>query len=456
MQNIRLWLTALCSLVLFFSTNLSAQQNDNTQAKTQAEQYFQKQLNKFKMISSDISELEVTDNYVNDRTGIRHIYLRQQYRGIPVRQGVASLHVKEDGKVFFSTNKFVPRLAEKVADNPIVLSEKQAIEAAARHLNAGTTRSLEAITNHKKNKDNQQMFTAAGVSRKDIPVRQYYEMNEAGQLRLVWETEIYMLTEDNWWVMRIDASTGEEISRDNIIQHCRFGGNHEEHDHTFADVPWAEQPFVNSEVAAHSTVEHQHQKETIEEESSLSFDGSYFHFRMPLESPLHADELGMGRTLVDGADIINSTASPLGWHDNGNEQFTWTEGNNTLSYYYPEGTIVNTPAPDPVPQPFATEFPPYVGNVPDGGSELIFNYQNNLNTPNYNNFLADAIVNLFVWNNIMHDVTYLYGFNEVSGNFQNNNFGLGGAEGDHVFAGAQANAFVNNASFGTPTDGGNG
>jgi len=34
-----------------------------------------------------------------------------------------------------------------------------------------------------------------------------------------------------------------------------------------------------------------------------------------------------------------------------------------------------------------------------------------------------AVTNLFYWNNIMHDVMYGYGFDEMSGNFQVNNYG---------------------------------
>ena len=37
----------------------------------------------------------------------------------------------------------------------------------------------------------------------------------------------------------------------------------------------------------------------------------------------------------------------------------------------------------------------------------------------------------------MHDLSYVYGFNEESGNFQNNNFGKGGKDGDGIIAQAQ-------------------
>src|SRR5690554_423799 len=58
-------------------------------------------------------------------------------------------------------------------------------------------------------------------------------------------------------------------------------------------------------------------------------------------------------------------------------------------------------------------------------------------------------------NNIMHDVWYNYGFDEASGNFQQNNYGNGGLGNDHVFAQAQDGGGTNNANFATPPDGSN-
>ena len=51
-----------------------------------------------------------------------------------------------------------------------------------------------------------------------------------------------------------------------------------------------------------------------------------------------------------------------------------------------------------------------------------------------------AVVNLFYWNNRMHDFFYQLGFDEAAGNFQVDNFGLGGSGGDDVRAEAQDNA----------------
>jgi hypothetical protein len=56
-----------------------------------------------------------------------------------------------------------------------------------------------------------------------------------------------------------------------------------------------------------------------------------------------------------------------------------------------------------------------------------------------------AVTNLFYWMNRAHDLHYRYGFDEQAGNFQANNFGRGGVDGDAITAyahyGSQAAGF---------------
>ncbi|TFK96363.1 metalloprotease [Pterulicium gracile] len=62
-------------------------------------------------------------------------------------------------------------------------------------------------------------------------------------------------------------------------------------------------------------------------------------------------------------------------------------------------------------------------------------------------------VNTFYITNELHDIWYLYGFTETSYNFQNDNFGKGGAGNDRVQVSVQDSQGFNNALFGTPPDG---
>jgi extracellular elastinolytic metalloproteinase len=66
---------------------------------------------------------------------------------------------------------------------------------------------------------------------------------------------------------------------------------------------------------------------------------------------------------------------------------------------------------------------------------------------------AVAVQNLFYLNNRIHDLLYRVGFTPAAGNFQEDNFGEGGSDGDPVLAEAQDGSGTDNANFATPSDG---
>ena len=155
---------------------------------------------------------------------------------------------------------------------------------------------------------------------------------------------------------------------------------------------------------------------------------SYRVYALPFESP--AESL---RTLeVDPADALGS---PFGWHDTDGAvgaEFTDTTGNNVIAQEDTDGNDL-------------------AGDAPDGGPTLTFDFPLDLNLPP-STYQSAATTNLFYWTNILHDIHYQYGFDEASGNFQQNNYGNGGLGGDPVIADAQDGSIFNNANFGTPPD----
>ena len=149
--------------------------------------------------------------------------------------------------------------------------------------------------------------------------------------------------------------------------------------------------------------------------------------------PTEAPNDGSRQVVADPSDAL---ASPFGWHDtNGvaGAEFTTTVGNNVSAQE-------DTDASDTG------------GFRPDGGAALNFDFPIDL-TQAPSTYQSAAITNLFYWNNIVHDVHYHFGFTEVAGNFQTNNYGRGGAGNDAVQADAQDGSGTNNANFGTPPDG---
>lgn len=63
------------------------------------------------------------------------------------------------------------------------------------------------------------------------------------------------------------------------------------------------------------------------------------------------------------------------------------------------------------------------------------------------------VVNIFYYNDYMHDLFYLLGFRERDGNFQRDNFGRGGLASDRVDARAHPNPVRGTANMLTPVDG---
>ena len=93
-------------------------------------------------------------------------------------------------------------------------------------------------------------------------------------------------------------------------------------------------------------------------------------------------------------------------------------------------------------------------SAPSGGSSLRFDFPLDLTQHAQANRDA-AVANLFYSNNMIHDVLYRFGFDDASGNFQENNYGRGGTGGDPVQAEAADGSGTNNANFSTPAaDGG--
>lgn len=164
----------------------------------------------------------------------------------------------------------------------------------------------------------------------------------------------------------------------------------------------------------------------------------YRVYPRPVESPHFTTPLPPADARVVETDPHDAVASPFGWHDTdgvaGNE-FTIPRGNNTHTY---EDRDANNAPP---------------GVQPDCGASIDCDFPMDLSMEP-STYTDASVIDLFYWTNVIHDVQYQYGFDEVGGNFQVNNYGNGGLGNDDVQAEAQDGAGTNNANFGTPPDGG--
>lgn len=356
----------------------------------------------------------VTDFHSSKKSGVQHIYLRQTYNGLEIVGTESSIHLSSTGQVASVNNQFINSLekrAGKVSSNP-QLDAKQAVVSVASQLGYSITKDLRVLSQG-FNSDRMTRLSDGGISKSEIPVRLMYYLKEDKSLALVWELSIQSNQEAEWYNVWVDASNGQIIEKNNWINSCGFDHAHEEEDFFhFQSQPTVKESFGS--VLAPEAIQ-----------------GSYMVFAMPLESPYFGD-----RTLLLADDVVNTNASPYGWHDtNGSPgpEYTTTRGNNVNAY----------------------EDGDNYGFQPNGGNNLVFNFPFNQNYSYSNQYESAAITNLFYWNNIIHDVFYEYGFDEASGNFQQNNYGKGGLGNDFVFAEAQDNESTCNANFGTPPDGQN-
>jgi len=140
------------------------------------------------------------------------------------------------------------------------------------------------------------------------------------------------------------------------------------------------------------------------------------------------------QTIVDGPGI-GSLESPSGWIFGGPQGSVNISGNNVHAYLDRN----------------ADNNPDSFGNRINNGQFLsVADLTTSPTTANNQNV---AVQNLFYFNNVVHDTLYKHGFTEATGNFQQNNFGRGGRDGDPVNAEGQDGSGTDNANFATPVDG---
>jgi extracellular elastinolytic metalloproteinase len=367
------------------------------------------------LTGADIRDIVVTDRYTSEHNGVTHLYLRQRHNGIEVHGGDININVAADGSIINLGNSFVSNLPAAVNAQGPSRSAQQAVADAARHLGLSLGRSVDVVS-ERGGPQQEVVLGDAGISQQEIPARLVYQPVSANEVRLAWLLEIEEVGEPEWWLIAVDALTGQVLAQDSYVDHDNW------------DVPAS--ALASGPLQILGT-----QASVSSLPSALpaaqDYEAAYNVFALPKESPSDGP-----RTLeLDPAEAV---ASPFGWHDTDGEpgpEFTVTRGNNVHAYT----DIDANNQPDP-------------GSDPDGGPGLLFDFPLDLGQ-NPDTYRPAAVTNLFYWNNIIHDVFYGYGFTEAAGNFQVNNYGRGGIGGDDVRAEAQDGSGLNNANFFTPSDG---
>lgn len=319
----------------------------------------------------DISDVRITDIYASRHNGVSHVWMRQFIDDLPVVNAVANVNIDKTGRVIGLHSRMANVEFDRLPTATPGIDAASAINAYA------TSRGIDIEVQPQliqRSTDRAMLFSGGDLARSDIPANlAWYKMAD-GKIVLVWEIIVDERLGSDWMHAFVDAGTGELVEAINWTQ-----------------------------------------------------EASYKVFPEPLESPAE----GSTSLVTDPAD---PSASPLGWHDDGNNSFTDTRGNNVLAQDDIDASNDG-------------------GNRPDGGAALLFDFPLDLDTQAPSQYLPFATTNLFYWNNLIHDVLWHFGFDEPAGNFQANNFGNGGSQGDPVLADAQDGSGTNNANFATPPDG---
>ncbi len=368
-------------------------------------EYLSAHKSEWKLTDAGIENWMISDLYTNKKNGTTYLYVHQQVNGIRIFNAVSSVSVK-DGMIKSFARRFHPDAGSKINVQKPANSEVFAIRQAAEHLGLHLTGDP-ALSSVKKSM-NRKYYSAPEISKDKIRVELVYQPVK-NNLRLAWDVSINLIDNSHWWNIRVDAVNGEILQKNDWTSHCNF------------DAPETTSMRSQSIPSANGT--------SANASSSIP---SYRVFPLPLESP----NFGSSSLLADPSDAV---ASPFGWHDNdgiAGAEFTITRGNNVFAY----DDISNTDSP---------------GTSPNGTVTLTFDYSTNF-SQQPSSYLDASITNLFYVNNMVHDRMYHYGFDEASGNFQDNNYGNGGAGQDYVIAECQDGGGTNNANFSTPDDGQNG
>jgi extracellular elastinolytic metalloproteinase len=377
---------------------------------------------KIGLTNSDLKNYRISDDYDDKISGLTMVYLQQTYKGVDIFNIIQSIAFK-NGQLVSVTGDRIPGV-EAMANNKegnASVSANNAVKYAASHLKLAAPSFLIPLTQMNESKEIE--FGDLGISSVNIKSRLIWLPNDKmDKLTLCWQVEIQPNGIADYWLVNVDASDGLVISKINLNVSCKWTDTNQHFDNT----------QINNAIVQNDEIGFS--ADAVNAINSAKFRVISF----PAESPLHPGGTPSLQTNPWELAGSGNLATTLKWNDNGIKSFDSTHGNNVLAQEdvngnnrFGKGGESTTALPD-----------------------LTFDYQPDFTQdPTVNVNQQFALTNLFYWNNIMHDISYQYGFNEVAGNFQTNNLMRGGRGKDAVLADGQDGSGTNNANFSTPGDG---
>lgn len=401
--------------IILFSVLLVTLIGFSQESRQKIQSHLNSNLMKFGLTTKDVSDWVIESEVSSEDTKVTSYYIVQRYQGIEIFNAQSTVSVKE-GKVITMGNRFKKDIGKKINSISPSLSVIEAINSAYSHLGIEAKPSFSIVETINKNS-----FKVSDGIREDlISAKLVYQSTADDKLKLAWAFQFYSPDGKHLWDLRIDALNGTILEKNDLTVSCNFGNSKQNNFPSGSIFNLKNTDLVNK-VALPLQIN----------------AGSYTVIPYNYESPNHSPFQVI-------TSPSNATASPNGWHN----------VNNTIG----AGTVIQSTRGNNVYAQEDGNGDDLLGAQASGNGALTFNYAYTGQTAQPSDYTSAAITNLFYMVNIMHDVWYQYGFNEVSGNFQVANYGRGGTATDQVQADAQdgwllASQSLNNANFSTPADG---
>jgi hypothetical protein len=342
---------------------------------------------------ADLGGLRLVKAFQTPDTGSHHLYFQQTVAGIDVFQAILTVTVDRQGRVVLAAGPVYRGIRAPRVD--AALSAEDAVHASAATVGAEAPGRLRRLPVGPRGELRFRNDFAPGLGEPHpVTAERVVFADPDGSARLGWRTVVEVGL-DGMYESVVDANTGGVLYRRNLVQaEHRAEGNVYRVQHPL--IPGAVQQITSFEGAAHNN------DGWVDDNQTRGNNAIVFH-----------DPNGTGDPGQGYFPTSPSSGNPGYQHFN----YAFTDA------FWQSGLVGGVPGQD--------------------GTDVMTD--------------RDAVVTqAFYYVNLLHDRYYAHGFTEPAGNFQQDNFGRGGAEGDPVLVrvdfdfnnGACCNAFMN-----TPADG---
>ncbi|KAJ2857178.1 hypothetical protein J3B02_001175 [Coemansia erecta] len=341
-----------------------------------------------------LNSIKIADAYIDEASGIAHVYAKQMIDGIEVANGLANVNIDKSNRIISSSQSFI-----RNANNSSSNKRRSLTSSGSLVARAGVDNSLRTA-----------LKSLADYVNSSISDKQLQSVVVAAQSSLASGEPGFMLGG-----VPSDVAVKESVTAQQMLIQKSDGSVApvwhmilEQKDHWWS---------------AHVNLQ------TGEVEAINDWVSRLEAYRVYPKDILSPQE-GSRQLIVDPA---SADASPKGWVADS----ATTAGNNVWAQNNPSGKYS------------------WKNNYRPTANNHTFDYPLDLSL-NPAKYVDASITQLFYTVNVMHDLSFAYGFTEAAGNFQDVNYSGQGSGGDYIVAFAQDGSGTDNANFATPPDGQNG